>query len=105
MDPIQLYYSACFIFVHETLGREVGPEEPDSSMGISRILNYFSEDGVFSTLTKSGAALLICKSRRTLKIAHDEVSAYTIFGSQNCLKGLDGKDLRAHKMEGTDFAR
>jgi hypothetical protein len=66
---------------------------------------YFSEDGVFSTLNKPGAALFICKSRRTLKIAHDEVPAYTVFGSQNCLKGLDGRDLRVHKMEGTDFAR
>jgi hypothetical protein len=69
------------------------------------IKNCFSEDGVFSTLTKCGAALLICKSRCTLKIAHDEVPAYTIFGSQNCLKGLDGRDLRAHKMEGIEFAR
>lgn len=69
------------------------------------IKNYFSEDGVFSTLTKPGAALFICKSRHTLKIAHDEVPVYTLFGSQNCLKGLDGRDLRVHKMEGTDFAR
>jgi hypothetical protein len=116
MDPIQLYYSACFIFVRETLGREVGPEEPDSSMGISRILicflarkgkiiNYLSEGGVLSTLTKSGAALLICMTRYTVKIAHEKVPAYTIFASQNCLKGLDGRDLRVHKMEDTDFAR
>jgi hypothetical protein len=69
------------------------------------INSYFSEDGVFSTLTKPGAAHFICKSRCTLKIAHDELPAYTIFGSQNCLKGLDGRDLRVHKMEGTDFAR
>jgi len=57
------------------------------------IKNYFSEDGVFSTLTKPGAALFICKSRHTLKIAHDEVPVYTLFGSQNCLKGLDGRIL------------
>ncbi len=49
------------------------------------IKNYISEDGVFSRLTEPGAALIICKSRRTPKIAHDEVPAYTIFGSQNCL--------------------
>ncbi len=84
--------------MHETLGRKVGPDEHDSRMGISRVnlflvtkcelKNYFSEDDVFSMLTKSGAALLICKSRCTLKIAHDEVPAYTIIGSQNCLKGF-----------------
>jgi len=69
------------------------------------IKSYFSEDGVFSTLTKCGAALFICKSRRTLKLAQDEVPAYTIFDSQNCLRGLDGRDLTAHKMESTEFAR
>ncbi len=39
--PIQLYYSACFIFLRETLGRKVGPDEHDSRMGISRVLICF----------------------------------------------------------------
>jgi hypothetical protein len=46
MDPIQLYYSACFIFVRETLGRKVGPDEHDSRMGISRVLIYFWSQNV-----------------------------------------------------------